>query len=149
MPVITRVENGHLYDSEKARVIGTCFTGEPFDDDGVVPPNSVLERLQRTKAGYYFVYSHGGSNTRYAVRDGRRWLDNADIRPLDRDEAEAWARRHLAHDEWAAEFGEPDADATRSMTVTVPESVYRAIRDEAAETGRSMGDVVASRFVGC
>jgi hypothetical protein len=35
----------------------------------------------------------------------------------------------------------------RTISVKVPEAVYRAIRDEASELGKSMGDVIASRFL--
>lgn len=142
----TSFQGGHVYNSEKARVIGQHFTGAEFDEAGPVPPDSILERLQRTKAGYYFVYSHGGSNTRYASRNGKEWQDDAIITPLSREEAEEWALKHLTKEAWEAEFGSPEAGATRTISTVVPERVYRIIRDEAAEKGVSMGEVIASRF---
>ena len=142
----TSVQGGHVYNSEKARIIGQKFTGEPFEEGGPVPPDSTLERLQRTKAGYYFVYSHGGSNTRYASRVGKEWKDDASILPLTREEADDWAQKHLTAEEWEAEFGAPAKGSMRTISVSIPEATYRFIRDQAAEQGMSMGDVIAMQF---
>lgn len=142
-----RVSGGHVYDPQKARVVGSCFRGKAFDPErGEVPADGICERLQRTKAGKYFVYGIGGKDTRYAKQTGAEWIAGTAVTPVSREDAETWARRHLSQTEWEAEFGEPDPSAMRTISVRIPERVYRAIRDEASELGRSMGDVIAARF---
>ena len=146
----TRVSGGHVYDPKKARVIGSYYRGEEFDPEGdEIPARSIWERLQRTKAGRYFVFGVGGKDTRYAqpTKKGTEWQAGSSVTPVSREDADAWARKHLTNAEWKAEFGTPDPSAMRTISVKVPEAVYRAIRDEASELGKSMGDVIASRFL--
>lgn len=142
-----RISAGHVYDPDKARVIGAATRGELFNPEGEnVPSTGMWERLQRSKSGKYFVFGRGGSETRYAVMDGGTWKAGSQITPLSAEEASAWAKRHLSEAEWESEFGEPDPEAVRTLSVKIPETVYQMIRNEAAELGVSMGEVVASRF---
>lgn len=142
-----RISAGHVYDAEKARVVGSYYKGEPFDIDASnIPPTSMFERLQRTKSGRYFVFGIGGADTRYAARADGTWTPGSKITPLSSEDANAWAKRHLTHSEWQAEFGEPAPDELCNLSVKIPAIIYRKIRNEAAQRGISMGEVVAERF---
>lgn len=140
-----RIHAGHVYDSEKARLIGTVSKGEGPDAKGSWPPASTSEGLYRTKAGLYFVYGRGGCASRYAVNEDGVWRAGESLFPLSPAQAESWAKAHLAEDEWNAEFNSSD-DEPRALSVMLPGSVYRRIRDAAAKRGCSMAQVIVDAF---
>ena len=73
------------------------------------------------------------------------WRAGESLFPLSPAQAESWAKAHLAEDEWNAEFTSSD-DEPRALSVMLPGSVYRRIRDAAAKRGCSMAQVIVDAF---
>lgn len=138
-----KVIDGHRYDTDTAHEVGAWGYCESGDFD------SVEETLHRTKAGLYFVHGEGGARTRYGRQDGLGgWTAGEAVTPLGPEEARRWAEEHLTGEEYEAEWGTPDEDEGRAMTVRVPESIYRTIRGNAAVRGCSMGKIVTDAVLG-
>lgn len=66
----------HVYDTEKAEALGTRSYGAYGD------PAGYEETLYKTKGGLFFFWGLGGEASPYQ--------NGADIRPVSKDEAEAW-----------------------------------------------------------
>ena len=133
-----KVIDGHVYDSDKAHEVGRWDNGQAHGD-----LDAVMETLHRTKAGLDFVHGEGGARTQYSRQDSLGgWTGGESVTPLPADDARRWAERHLTGEECEAEWGTPDEGEGRVMSVRVPESTYRAIRRAAADSGRTMGEVV-------
>ena len=134
-----KVIDGHVYDSDKAHEVGRWDNGKAHGD-----LDAVMEALHRTKSGLYFVHGEGGARSRYSRQDSLGvWTGGESVTPLPADDARRWAEEHLTGEECEAEWGTPDEGEGRVMSVRVPESTYRAIRRAAADSGRTMGEVVA------
>ena len=133
-----KVIEGHRYDSDTARVVGTWDNRLDRSD-----LYWVQETLYRTRAWLYFVHGEGGARTQYSRQDGiGGWTGGESVTPLPADDARMWAERHLTGEECEAEWGTPDEGEGRVMSVRVPEATYQAIRRAAADTSRTMGEVV-------
>lgn len=131
-----RIIDGHKYDTETAREVGSWMSGDDprdFDWESGV--------LYRTKAGLYFIHGSGGAMTRYAEQRIGGWAGGEAITPVSADEARQWAEEHLDADEYEAEFGEVDDDDVHPINIRMPESTWRALRDEAASRGVSVNTI--------
>jgi len=64
---------------------------------------SCLEELYLKKAGGYFLYGRGGSNSRWANEKGEG------IKPLTIEDAKAWVKKHAnEHDKYADLWGDAE-----------------------------------------
>lgn len=95
-----KIINGKCYNTETADVIGSFEYGKYGDFAHVV------ECLQRTKKGQYFLYYEGGPMSKYAESQGDNCTSGScGIRLLDIDGAKKWAEKHLTGDEYEEVFG--------------------------------------------
>ena len=138
-----KVIDGHRYDTDTARLVGSWESGEDTGD-----LHYVSETLYRTKAGLYFVHGEGGARTQYAEQvEQNAWQGGEKIVALSLEAARKWAEEKLDADDYESEWGTPDEDDGRAMTVRVPESIYRTIRGNAAVRGCSMGKIVTDAIL--
>lgn len=137
-----KIIDGHRYDTETATEIGEWSYGSSGDFD------HVSETLYRTKAGLYFIFGEGGARTQYAEQvEQNAWQGGEKIVALSLEAARKWAEEKLDADDYESEWGTPDEDEGRAMTIRVPESVYRIIRDASATQGCSMGKIVTNAIL--
>jgi len=132
--------NGHRYDTETAKLLGSDSYSNPSDFD------HWSEELYRTNAGLYFLHGEGGPASKYAKTIGQNeWSGGEDISQLSEQAARAWAEEHLDADKVDA-IWQPVAEDVVGITVQLPASVIAAIdaRKEAEPTMRSRSDVVAA-----
>lgn len=142
--IMRKAIDGHRYDSEAAHEVGSWDNGVAHGD-----LDAVMETLHRTKAWLYFLHGEGGARTRYGRQDGLGgWTAGEAVTPLGPEEARRWAEEHLTGEEYEAEWGTPEEGEVRAMSVRVPESVYRAIREASAAQGCSMGKIVTDAILG-
>ena len=140
-----KVIDGHAYDSYKAHEVGEWDNGQAYGD-----LDAVMETLYRTKAGLYFVHGEGGARSRYAQHDSLGgWTGGESVTPLSAKDARRWAEEHLTEEEYEAEWGTPDEGEGRVMSVRVPEATYQAIRRNATDLGRTMGEVITKAVATC
>ncbi|MCH4181355.1 MAG: hypothetical protein LKF44_08200 [Atopobiaceae bacterium] len=140
-----KVIDGHAYDSDKAHEVGWWDNGVAHGD-----LDAVIEALYRTKSGLYFVHGEGGARSRYAQQDSLGgWTGGESVTPLSADDARRWAEEHLTGEEYEAEWGTPDETEGRVMSVRVSEATYRAIRRAAANSSRTMGEVITKAVATC
>ena len=140
-----KVIDGHRYDTDTARLVGSWESGEDAGD-----LHYVSETLYRTKAGLYFVHGEGGARSRYAEQvEQNAWGSGSKIVALSPEAAREWAEEHLTGEEYEAEWGTPDEGEGRVMSVRVPEATYQAIRRNATDLGRTMGEVITKAVATC
>ncbi|MCI6548634.1 MAG: hypothetical protein MR415_08320 [Coriobacteriaceae bacterium] len=135
-----KIIDGKLYDTDKAQQVG-----EPWGPAGLGTGDLdwLEETLYRKRTGEYFLHGEGGPRTRYAEPYGQSsWTGGERIMPLSYDEAREWAEEHLGVDDYEAEFGTPDEGETAVLSLTVPMTAYRAIKDEATRRGCPMRDLI-------
>ena len=133
-----KIINGKVYDTDKARDLGTDSYSNPGDF------NHWSETLYQKRTGEFFLYGAGGPQTRYAVSIGQNtWSGGEKIIPLNLKAAREWAEQHLSADTYEEIFGIPDDDAgTVAVHMLLPANLVAAARQRAIEENTSLVSVV-------
>ena len=126
-----KVIKGKLYDTEKAKHIGTAAGGDGF--------HAWEEDLYQKRTGEFFLYGMGGPATKYAhyVDGNNAWSGGDKIIPLPYDKAREWVEEHLTADEYEEIFGLPDegTDERQTLCIQLPADLMGKIRANATEKG--------------
>lgn len=138
-----KIIGGRKYDTDTAALIGEWSDGYPRDF------RYECETLYRKRTGEYFLHGEGGAMSKYAVSHGdNSWGGGEEIIPLSYDRAREWAEKHLDADDYEAAFGEvSEGDEDVMLSVRVPASVKATVGRLAAQSGRTMADIVADAIV--
>ena len=114
---MNRVIDGHKYDTETAKKIGSWDNGLYGD------LYSVTETLYRTKSGYYFIHGEGGAGSCYSkMIENNSWTGSEDIIPMTAEASEEWAKEHLTADDYEKVFGEAEDDGVQ-ISATISEEL--------------------------
>lgn len=134
-----KIINHKLYDTDKARVIGSWDNGKVYE--GL---NFFTDTLYRKRTGEYFLHGEGGARTQYAVNHGDgRWTGGEAIIPLSYEKASEWAEEHLPADVYEAEFGDVTEDgSTVSMTINISSATKAKLERMAAKSGKSQVQII-------
>ena len=134
-----KIIKGKKYDTETATLIGSDSSGIPSDFSWWE------ETLYRKRTGEFFLHGAGGPMTKYAESCGQNsWGYGEHIEPLSVKTAMEWAEKHLRSDEYEACFGDvSEDDSKKIVTYSLPERTIEKLKVMAAESGRSMSDIVA------
>ena len=134
---MNKVIDVHKYDTETAKLLGEAEweRGSNFDE--------VVERLYRTKSGFFFLYGYGGANTRYSVQCGsNNWTGGSMIIPMDIDAAKEWAEDNMSADEYEEAFGEV-SEETCQISATLPVSVKEKLEELKKKSGETAAELLA------
>ena len=138
-----KIINGRVYDTEKAKELGTYANYGSWIDF-----SHFEETLYRKKTGEYFLFGEGGPMTRYAEAEGQNgWSGGKRIMPMTYDEAREWAEKHLEADEYEVIFGEivEDEDAGKQVvSISVSPAKWEAAKREAARRGIGISEYIES-----
>ena len=137
-----KIINGKLYDTEKAKNVGSWSNNLSYRDF-----NNMSETLYLKRTGEFFLYGEGGPMTKYAESVGQNsWTGGEKIIPLSAASARKWAEEHLDADEYAAIFGMPDEGSDERVTICVqlPAAMGAKIRLNAADAGLNLSAYMES-----
>ena len=138
-----KIISGRKYDTATAVLVGEWSDGYPGDF------KYECETLYRKRNGEYFLFGEGGAMSKYArSRGDNTWSGGEEIIPLSYDRAREWAEKHLDADDYEAAFGEvSEGDEDVMLSVRVPASVKVTVGRLAAQSGRTMADIVSDAIV--
>ncbi|MCJ1989389.1 hypothetical protein [Pseudolactococcus carnosus] len=113
-----KIIKGKSYDTETAKEIGSITIGRWGDY------NWYDETLYQKKTGEFFIYGHGGANSKYGVwvADGKS--EGKKIIPIGVEAADEWSQENLDGDTYEKVFGEVTEDSamiTLRTTTTIKE----------------------------
>ena len=138
-----KIINGRVYDTEKARELGTYANAGSWRDF-----SHLEETLYRKKTGEYFLFGEGGPMTQYAVAEGQNgWSGGSRIMPMTYDEAREWAEKHLDADDYEKIFGEiveDDGSGKQVVSISVSPAKWEAAKREAARRGIGISEYIES-----
>lgn len=132
---MNKVIKGRRYDTEKAEKLGDAY----YDQSDNL--NWWGENLYRKRTGEFFLYCHGGANSKYANYDGNNSYSGEKIIPLTQEKAEEWAEENLSGEECEQIFGVVEDEKTR-ITIYVSPSLANKIKQLAIERKISMSEMV-------
>lgn len=132
-----KIINNRVYDTDKARELGSCSRGLPGELE------YVSETLYQKRTGEYFIRGEGGAATRYAEArsTGDGWTGGERIFPLSADKARDWAEAHLSAEDYEAQFGIPDDDdggELEHLHIQIPAAMLTRIRQRASAESKSL-----------
>lgn len=133
-----KIINGKVYDTDKARELGTDSYSSPRDF------NYWHETLYQKRTGEFFLYGEGGPMSRYARSiDQNSWSGGEKIMPLSAANARKWAEDHLDTDDYEKIFGLPDEDAEPVLlSMQLPAILAAKARQRAVEDGVALTAIV-------
>lgn len=133
-----KIINGKVYDTDKARELGTDSYSSPRDF------NYWREVLYQKRTGEFFLYGEGGPMSRYARSiDQNSWSGGEKIMPLSAANARKWAEDHLDADDYEKIFGLPDEDAEPVLlSMQLPAILAAKARQRAVEDGVALTAIV-------
>ena len=138
-----KIINGRVYDTDKARELGTYANAGDWRDF-----SHLEETLYRKKTGEYFLFGEGGPATKYAEAEGQNsWTGGRRIMPMTYDEAREWAEEHLTADEYEAIFGEiveDDGAGKQVVSISVSPAKWEQAKREAAKRGIGISEYIES-----
>ena len=105
-----KIINGKRYNTETAALVGCWDNGLKRDDI-----EWKRETLYKKRGGEFFIFGEGGSTTRYAGR--------VSIIPIDYDQAQTWALRHLDEETYNREFVPSGDSEPVNFLVRAPKDV--------------------------
>lgn len=125
---MNKVIRGKRYNTETAKLVGTCEANEPENSDFWEK-----EELYQKRSGEFFLIGQGGAQTQYArFSMGGESKPGIELRPIEPEEASDWAEEHLTADEYEALFGPVAEDGSRGrITLTLLNSTIDTVRREA------------------
>lgn len=119
-----KIINNKVYDTEKARKVGSWTNG--FDGGDCIESS-----LYRKRTGEYFLMKRlGKTEGDIGFRE--------EIIPLKLDTAREWAESHISRESFTREFVEKDDKSNVTVTLSVPKSVYSELKNNATVRGTSM-----------
>lgn len=130
-----KVIKGKVYDTGKARYVGGFDRGDSLNTD------YESQELFCKRTGEYFLYTIGGSETKYAKKVGQEYRAGSIITPLTYEQAEEWARENIGS-EYEHEFGEHCGNADVMLSIRVPASTYLAIKRASQRSGKTMRETI-------
>lgn len=138
-----KIINGKLYDTDKARELGSWASTWDVRDF-----HHVIETLYVKRTGEYFLHGVGGPASKYARSVGQNsWSGDEKIIPLTVKAAKEWAEEHLSADEYEAIWGLPDEDAEDvALNISIPARLMAQIRQAAAEQSKSITEYVVEQL---
>ena len=125
-----KIIGGKRYNTETAALVG-CW------DNGLKRGDIEWKRelLYKKRGGEYFIFGDGGSTTRYAGR--------VSIIPIDYDQAQAWALRHLDEETYKREFVSSGDSKPVNFLVRAPKDVVDKYKRLMAQKGLTSGELLA------
>lgn len=133
-----KIINGKLYNTDTAREVADWSPDIAKSDF-----NYYHETLYRKRTGEYFIYGEGGPASKYAKSAYGAWESGEDIIPLTQEQAEKEASDHLDADDYMGIFGPvSEGGSLRDVHIQVNEKQYAALKQQAAENGTSMREVI-------
>lgn len=127
-----KIISNKVYDTETAELVAT------YRD------SSCAERLYRKRTGEYFIHGRGNSDSKYAVWKGNGVSGSEQIIALTPKEAETWGRAHLNRQQYDDVFGSGSESQKQTISLSLPVGAVKALKNAAAEQGRTSSAVVAS-----
>lgn len=129
-----KIINGKVYDTDKARELGSDSYSNPRDF------SHWSETLYVKRTGEFFLHGEGGPASRYAERvEQNMWSGGEQLIPLTYDKAREWAEEHLSGDEYEEIFGEVSEDAEDvQLSFRVSAATDAKLRRIAGEQGISI-----------
>ena len=133
-----KIINGRLYDTEKAKELGSDSYSNRRDF------HYWVETLYKKRTGEFFIYGEGGPLSKYAEAVGlNEWSGGERIMPLSYTEAQEWAENHLSGDEYIDIFGEPEEDDTKQkITLSLSAAAIAKAKQEAAKAGITLSSYI-------
>lgn len=119
-----KVIRGKLYDTEKAKEVGSWSNGAWNND-------YFRSTLYRKRTGEYFRCDQFGEYNFDEV-----------IEPVTFEQAREWAECHLDGDEYIAEFGTPAEGDRYDLHATVSMAAWQAMSRAAAAEGVTVGAII-------
>lgn len=134
-----KIIHGKQYDTAVANLVGFVDNGRAQAD-----PAYVSEALYRKRTWEYFLHIIGGPASVYAVRAAdSSWSGSERIVPLPTEAASQWAKDHLSHDVYEAEFVEfGTKNRPTSAMLRLQASTLAALRREAVAADESVNECV-------
>ena len=122
--------DGKVYDTSTAVRVGYWSNNMTYHS-----ADSKEETLYLKRNGEYFLYGEGGRNTNYAepIRGG--WRGGVRVIPLTYQEAETWAKEHLAPDAYEIAFGVNKGEEKKTVSYSLPVAAIEKLRRKASEAG--------------
>lgn len=134
---MNKVIAGKVYDTEKAKAVGSTDNGRAWMD-----LDYYGETLHRKRTGEYFLHQEGGARSLAAEsRDGGT-IGGERIVPVTFDEARQWAEQNMDADEYAEAFGMPEDGAASLYVTSVPASAKAKLERESQRTGKTQAQIV-------
>lgn len=129
-----RIINGKVYDTDKARELGSDSYSNPRDF------HHWSETLYQKRTGEFFLHGAGGPMSRYAERiEQNSWSGGEQLIPLTYDKAREWAEEHLTADQYEEIFGAVSEDAEDvHLHIKVSAETAARLRRIAGEQGISI-----------
>lgn len=136
-----KIINGKVYDTEKAKELGTYSNAGGWRDF-----NHFEETLYQKRTGEFFLFGEGGPMTRYAEAEGQNsWSGGRRIMPMSYDEARQWAEENLSADEYEEIFGAIDeSGAKMTVTLSIDSGKWELAKREAAKRGIGISEYIES-----
>jgi len=133
-----KIINGRLYDTEKAKELGSDSYSNRRDF------HYWVETLYKKRTGEFFIYGEGGPLSKYAEAVGlNEWSGGERIMPLSYEEAQKWAEEHLDGDVYIDIFGEPEEDDVKQkITLSLSSAAITKAKQEAAKAGITLSAYV-------
>ena len=140
--------NGKVYDTQTAELRSEWDNGYFANDSSYCS-----EDLYRKRTGEYFLHVQGGERSKYASYPKNSSGLGEAIIPLDTEEAERWAEKRLAGDEYEKIFGAvEEPDITTRINWTLDTDIVEDLRQRTADTGipvsRAVSDVLRAAGYG-
>lgn len=140
---MVKIIKGRKYDTSTAREVGQ------FGNSGTWRDYSHYEEtLYQKRTGEYFLHGEGGPMTRYATKvEQNSWSGGSAIRPLDYEEARAWAEEHLDAEDYEREFGEVAEDGEKvAINLSLPAELVERLKREAVAEHMTVSALVEKRL---
>lgn len=142
-----KIINGRVYDTEKAKELGTYANAGSWRDF-----SHLEEILYRKKTGEFFLFGEGGPMTRYAEAEGQNsWSGGRRIMPMTYDKAREWAEEHLEANEYETIFGEiveDDGTGKQVVSISVNPATWEKAKREAARKSIGISEYIESLIKG-
>lgn len=137
-----KIIDGSLYNTETAKLIGSYDNGRMFTDFDYFE-----EELYLTRSGKYFLYGHGGGNSRYGEWHGNSGGPGYAINAMSYSEAREWAEENINADIFMAAFpgdatNEDEGEERVSITITVLPSTRARLEKAKQIKGSSWGTII-------
>lgn len=128
--------NKKVYDSGKAKALAHW-------DNGCFPSDlcGYMETLCITKSGNYFIHGCGGAKSIYAAVIGNTPTSGEKIRPIAYSEAEEWAKRKLAAEEFEALFGKAGVGKS-ALNVEISNAAKQKLERIKSETEQPLSTLI-------